>query len=166
MAGIANSTEARELVIRNWYQTYLGRQAKDNEVSAGVMALASQIQEKVLSEITGSTEYFDDAQNRGFAGTPDQDFVKALYKDLLLRAPGKTELDSQVAELQLVGKQKLALSFLQSLEYRSDVVAAYYTTLLHRAASAAEIAGLVDTGLDLLTLRMGIESSLEFFVNG
>src|SRR5439155_26043740 len=117
--GIANSTEARALVVTGWYQTYLGRSPSGSEVSADADALATQTQESVLSGILGSPEFFNRAQNMGFGGTADQNYVKALYKVLLGRTPSSTELDGQVAELQRVGPQQLALNFLQSPEYRS-----------------------------------------------
>src|SRR5205823_5477672 len=99
VAGIANSTEARGLVVTGWYQTYLGRQPSDDEVKADAKALATQTQEKVLSGVLGSTEFvIIRAQNMGFGGTADQNYVKALYKVLLGRTPSSTELDLQVAE--------------------------------------------------------------------
>ena len=51
-------------------------------------------------------------------------------------------------------------------EYRADVVQGYYTSLLHRTASATEVASWVNTGHDLHTIRMDVESSPEFFTNG
>src|SRR5262249_43823051 len=102
VAGIANSTEARAGVVTGWYQTYLGRSPSAAEVSAQVTALGSQTQEQVLSGILGSTEFFSRAQNMGFGGTANQNYVSALYQSLLGRTPSNTELASQVAALQQV----------------------------------------------------------------
>jgi hypothetical protein len=167
VAGIASLFPARARVVTGWYQTYLGRPAKDNEVKVDADALATQTQEQVLSGILGSDEFFFiRAQSMGFGGTREQNYVTALYELLLKRTPKSTELAEQVAELKQVGPQKLALIFLQSLEYRSDVVAAYYVSLLHRPGTQLEVAGWVNTGLDLHSIRMGIENSVEFFLNG
>jgi hypothetical protein len=170
VSGIANSTEARTHTVTGWFQTYLGRTPSAAEVSVWAPLLASQTQEQVLSGILGSTEFFNDAQNMGFGGTgptaADQNFVIALYQDLLGRTPSQTEVNNQVAALQQMTPQQLALSFLQSTEYRTDVVEGYYTSLLHRSGSAAEVAGWVNSALDLRTIRMDFEDSAEFFVNG
>jgi hypothetical protein len=166
VAGIANSTEASDRVVTLWYQTYLGRAPGAAGVNVWAPLLASQTQEQVLSDILGSTEFFNDAQNMGFGKTKAENYVMALYKDLLGRTPSSTELANQVAALQQVGQQQLALSFLQSTEYRTDVVQGYYTSLLHRSGSAAEVANWVNSGLDLHTIRMGFEGSAEFFLNG
>jgi hypothetical protein len=166
VAGISNSTEARDRTVTGWFQTYLGRAPSATDLSAYVTALATQTQEQVLRTIVGSTESFNDAQNMSFGGTANQNYVEALYKDLLGRIPSATELASQVAALQQVGQQALALGILQSTEYRDDVVEGYYTSLLHRTGSAAEIAYWVNTGLDVHTIRMDIEDSAEFLTNG
>ena len=166
VSGIAKSAEALAFVATGWFQTYLHRSPGADEVKAYATALATQTQEQVLSQILGSPEFFQDVQNRGFRGTPSQDFVKALYLDLLDRTPSDTELADQVAELQKIGQQKLAMSFLQSPEYRIDTVKVYFTSLFARAGSDAEIMGWVDSGLDLRTIRNGIESSQEFFDKG
>jgi hypothetical protein len=166
VAGIANSTEARARVVTGWYQTYLGRTPSATEVSAQVTALASQTQEQVLSGILGSTEFFSRAQNMGFGGTANQNYVEELYQVLLGRTPSSTELAGQVVALHVFGRQVLALGLLEGTEYRADVVQGYYTSLLHRTASAAEVASWVNTGLDLHTIRMDIEDSAEFFLNG
>jgi hypothetical protein len=166
VAGIVNSTEARARVVTGWYQTYLGRSPSATEVSAQVTALASQTEEQVLSGILGSTEFFSRAQSLGFNGTADQKYVQALYQALLGRVPSSTELASQVGALQQVGRPALALSILKSTEYRANVVRGYFTDLLHRTGTQAEVASWVNTNFDLRAIRMGIESSLEFFFNG
>jgi FG-GAP-like repeat/Domain of unknown function (DUF4214)/Putative Ig domain len=164
--GIAKSSEALAFVATGWFQTYLHRSPGTDEVKAYATLLATQTQEQVLSQILGSPEFLQDVQNRGFKGTPSQNYVQALYVDLLGRTPSDTELADQVAEFQKVGQQKLALIFLQSTEYRTDTVADYYTSLLDRPGGAAEIASWVNSSLDLRAIRSGIESSQEFFSKG
>jgi hypothetical protein len=166
VSGIVNSTEARARVATGWFQTYLGRSPSATETSAYVTALASQTEEQVLSGILGSAEFFSRAQGMGIGGTADQNYVSALYKTVLGRTPSSTELASQVTALQQVGRQALALSILQSVEYRANVVRGYYSSLLGRTGSSAEVAFWVSSGLDLRAIRMSIESSPEFFLNG
>jgi len=152
--------------MTGWYQSYLGRMPSAMEANIWATQLGSQTEEQVLGQILGSTEFYSRAQGMGFGGTADENFVCALYKTVLGRAPGSTELASQVAALQQNGQQALALSFLQSVEYRANVVRAYYSNLLHRPGSQAEVASWVNSTSDLRTIRMGIESSTEFFFNG
>jgi hypothetical protein len=166
VAGIVNSVEARARVVTGWYKSYLNRNPASNETSFWATALGSQTEEQVLSQILGSTEFYSRAQRISKIGTADQNYVAALYQALLGRAPSSTELASQVAALQQVGRPALALSILQSTEYRANVVRGYYTNLLHRTAGQAELASWVNSTLDLRAIRMGIESSIEFFFNG
>jgi hypothetical protein len=165
VSGIVNSTEAHVRVVVSWFQTYLGRSPSSTESGFWAGLLSGQTEENVLSQIVGSTEFYSRAQSMGFGGTPNQNCVQALYQSLLGRAPSSTELAAQVNELQLVGQQGLALTILQSVEYRADVVQSYYTSLLGRTGSSAEIASNVNSGLDLRAIRMNIESSVEFFIH-
>jgi hypothetical protein len=166
VSGIVNSAEARGRVVTGWYQTYLGRNPSANETSFWANVLGSQTEEQALSGIVGSTEFFGRAQTLGYGGTANQNYVSALYQSLLGRTASSAEVDAQVAQLQQVGQQALALSILKSVEYRANVVRGYYTSLLHHTGSQAEVASWVNTGLDLRAIRTGFESSLEFFLNG
>jgi hypothetical protein len=60
----------------------------------------------------------------------------------------------------------VALEFLQSQEFRGDVVQGNFDTLLHRSPSAVEVNNWVMSGLDASQIRLGFESSLEFYTNG
>jgi hypothetical protein len=59
------------------------------------------------------------------------------------------------------------LGILHLAEYRSDVVETYFVTLLHRPqpVNANDVSGWVNSGLDLTSIRVGIESSTEFYGN-
>jgi hypothetical protein len=162
-SGIVNSTEAHVHVVTGWFQTYLGRTPSTSETSFWANLLSGQTEEQVLSQIVGSTEFYSRAQGMGFGGTPAQNYVQALYKLLLGRTAGSTELTNQVNALPQLGQQGLALSILQSVEYRANVVRSYYANLLGRAASQTEVAANVNSGLDLRAIRVNIESSVEFF---
>jgi hypothetical protein len=148
--------------------TYLGRQAQGGEEMGFVNQLqAGQSEEQVLSQILGSTEFFNHAQTLGFSGSANAQFVQALYQLLLNRTPGTAEVNAQVAALTNgVSRQTLALGFLQSQEYRGDAVAADYANLLHRTGSANDVNAWVFSNLDLASIRLAFEGSAEFFTNG
>jgi hypothetical protein len=63
-------------------------------------------------------------------------------------------------------RQSAALGLLTSWESRTKQFAGYYGALLHRPADPAGLAGWAGSGLDLVSVRIGIESSSEFFSNG
>lgn len=60
----------------------------------------------------------------------------------------------------------MAFAFLTSPEFRVDQITAYYNVLLHRAPDAGGLSFWVSSGLDIDSVRIGIESSPEFFANG
>src|SRR5262249_22196416 len=133
VSGIVGLLEARTSLVKSWYVTYLGRTPPvgDKDVGDWPALLASKTEEEVLYGIVGSTEYFNRAQQRNLGGkTPDENWVKALYTDLLGRNPVGQELDDQMLKLKEHGRQELALFLLQSVEYRAIVVRGYYTNLL------------------------------------
>jgi hypothetical protein len=167
VSSILHSAEARDHLVRGWYVTFLGRQANGGEEMGSVNALlAGQTEEMVLSRILGSQEFFTHAQTLGFSGSANAQFVQALYKLLLHRTPNTGELNMQMGALGVLGPQGLALAFLQSQEYRGDVISGDFTTLLHRPADPTVVNNLAFTNLDLSAIRLGFESTPEFFVNG
>src|SRR4029450_10111386 len=124
-----------------------------SETSFWAPQLGGQSEEQVLGQILGSTEFFGRAQGMGFGGTPDQNYVRALYRTLLGRAASTAEVNLQVSSLAQLGQQGLAVSLLRSVEYRANVVRGHYTNLLGRTGSSAEVASHVNSGRDLRALR-------------
>ncbi len=166
-AGIERSQEARTHLVDSWYKTYLGRQPQNGEEQGWVnLLLQGQTEEKVLSGILGSTEFFNHAQTLVASGTPPERYVQALYQLLLERTGSAAEVAGWVNVLPQLGQQGVALGFLTSTEFRIDVITSYYNTLLHRAPDVAGLIGWVVSGLDVDTVRLDIESSGEFFTNG
>jgi hypothetical protein len=144
---------------------------------------ATHNDELVQSGILSSAEFFNRAQGMGFGGTPEQNYVQALSHVLLGRSGSPAEVAAWVGGLPGMGlpggylpggfgllpvleRQEAALGFLDSLEYRTDAIEGYYNALLHRPADAMGLNGWVNSGLDLLSVRIGFESSAEFFTNG
>jgi hypothetical protein len=167
-AGIAGSPEAEGHLVDSWYRAFLGRPANSAEEQGWVKPLqAGQSEEQVLSQILGDAghEFYGRAQALGLAGTPDQNYVQALYQALLGRSANSNELAGWGKALAAVDRQGVALAILQSQEFRTDQVDANYAALLHRPADAG-LGGWVASGLDLHALRVGFESGTEFFTNG
>jgi hypothetical protein len=166
--GIENSPEARDNLVKGWYQVYLGRAANGTEEQNFVQALLTGVsEEQVLSRILGSQEFFDRAQTLVSSGSPNERFVQALYQLLLQRTASAGEVSGQVAALS--GGQsrfQVALGFMQSQEFRAELVALYYSTVLHRSATPAEIATWAASGLTSNAMRMDFETSAEFAANG
>jgi hypothetical protein len=166
VAGIAGSFEARDRVVKGWYQTFLGRTAMNGEENFWAKLLATQTQEQALSQILGSGEFFNHAQTLGFSGSANSQFVQALYSLLLNRIPGSAEINAWLNLLPSMGRQGAALAFLESQEYRTDTVQTDYVDLLHRIGDNLGLNFWVTSSLDLAKIRVSLESSLEFFGNG
>jgi hypothetical protein len=166
-ARVENSPEGRTRLVDGWYCTYLGRDAHGGEEQGWVDALlAGGREEDVLAGILASPEFFDRAQTLGGAGGADERFVGALYGLLLGRPAGAAEVAGWLGALPALGRAGVAQAFLSSAEYRLDAVESDYGALLHRPAEPAGLAAWSSSGLDLYFLRVGIESSDEFYVNG
>ena len=124
-------------------------------------------EEQTLSGILATAEYFKHAATIvGGGATPsDTVFVKALYAQLFNRVPGSGEISNWVSQIPSIGRQGVAFDLLASLEYRRDVVLGYYITLLRRstAPSQSEIDSWATSNMDITTIRVGFESSMEFY---
>ena len=163
-SGIAGSTEARDVLVKSWYVTYLGRPASGNEEHVWVNELITgQTEEQTLSQILGTPEYLSRAQTLIATGTSQERLVRSLYKLLLNRGAGASDVASWVNVLSQIGQQGLASDFLAEPEYRSDLVKDYYIALLRRPPEQAAIDFWVTSNLDSTKIRAGIESSDEFF---
>jgi hypothetical protein len=166
-SAIEGSMEGRDREVRSWYVQYLGRAAAGGEEMGWVNVLmAGQTEESVLSQILGSTEFFNHAQTLGFSGTADSQYVQALYELILHRAGGAAEVAGWVGVLPAAGRQGAAMGFLDSTEFRTDQFEGYYNALLHRPSDSAGLNAWLATGLDVFTARINFETSSEFFSNG
>jgi hypothetical protein len=59
----------------------------------------------------------------------------------------------------------VARDFLFSAELRSNLIDTYYEVLLHRASDAGKF-GWFSSNLDANGIRLGFDSSVEFFTTG
>ena len=167
---IQNSFEARDRLVKTWYQLYLGRPAAGTEERNWVgMLQAGASEEQVLSQIlggSGSHEFYDRAQHMGFEGTADQNYVRALYQMLLGRTASDAEVTGWANTLPQLGRQGVALGFLKSQEFRTNQFEGYYNALLRRSDDPTGLTNWVMSPSDMGTVRIGFESSPEFFTNG
>jgi hypothetical protein len=165
--GIEQSAEARDHLVKTWYRNFLGRAAAGGEELPWVNMLGQGASEEtVLSDILGSQEFFNRAQTLITTGTPNERFVQSLYLVLLNRTASNAEVAFWVNQLPALGRAGVARSFLGSNEYRADLIAAYYYTLLHRPADAAGMNAWLNSGMNARGIREGFDSSGEFFTNG
>src|SRR5205823_5568746 len=83
-----------------------------------------------------------------FYSTEDQNFVEALYQFLLGRTGGDAEAAGWIDATPQLGRQGVALGFLNSTEYRTDHFETYYVFLLHRPSDPQGLEGWVFSSLD------------------
>jgi hypothetical protein len=165
-AAIEQSPEARDHLVRSWYLAFLGRQAANGEeLGWANLLLRGQSEEQVLSQIFASPEFYARAQKLVGSGSADERYVQAMYQVLLGRTAAAAEVAAWVQALPSIGAQAAAQRLLSSTEYRTDLVDSYYNALLHRPPDSA-LADWVFSGLGAGGMRVGFESTGEFFTNG
>jgi uncharacterized protein YkwD len=165
-SGIQHSPEALTGIVDGWYLTYLGRSPHNGEQQGWVTMLEDgETEEAVLSGILSSKEFFDRQASLNPTTAPNEAFIQALYGLLLARAPSSAEVTYWLGLVPRAGRAQVAQAFLQSQEFRKDVVTDYYANLLHRASapSPAEVAGWSTSTLSILDICVLFESSNEFF---
>lgn len=165
---IERTREARTVLIKTWYETYLGRAASGGEEQGLVTALTQGFtEEQVIAAILGSDEYFQRTPLiAGFAGQPtNATFITALYIQILGRRPAPAEVTAWEQVLPNVLRGGVALGFLSSAEFRGNNVAQFYRELLDRPTppTAAETNSWVFSGIDLTSMRVLFKSSPEYF---
>jgi subtilisin-like proprotein convertase family protein len=165
---IERSFEARDHVVRGWYQTFLGRAPQNGEEAGLAQAMVNgATEEQVLAVILGSQEYFNHAPSiPGVGGqATNTTFIQALYLQLLNRTPSQGEINAWLTVLAGIGRTGVATAFLGSAEYRTDVITSFYSVVLRRSSppSASEVSLWVNSGFDFLSIEIFFESSTEFF---
>jgi hypothetical protein len=166
VAAIHGSTEAKDNLVKSWYREFLGRSPGSGEEMGWVnMLLAGKTEESVLSQILGSTEFYQRAQTLVTSGTPQQRYIQELYQSLLHRTASDSEVAGWMGYLE-GGQQVVAADFLSTPEFRSNIFTAYYETLLHRQPDAAGLANWVNSTLDIGAVQVIFETTTEFMTNG
>jgi Domain of unknown function (DUF4214) len=171
---IARSPEAQGVLVDGLYLKIFGRTSDPSGRAAFVNFLQhGGTVEQVITAMVTSPEY------SALTGGTDAGFVQSLYNKLLGRVASPSELNGWLGFLQSgQSRARVATLFLQSAEFRADVVEELYgftyapdesvvslfANLLHRTAapSAAEINGWVNSGLDIYSIEIAIAGSTEF----
>ncbi len=136
VADIEASNEYLTDLVASLYQEYLGRSPDAGAAGWIDYLAAGGSVEQVTAGILGSAEYFADH------GGTNQGYLDALYQQLLGRpadAVGESIWLQAMAGRQ--SRQTVALGFLTSAEYRSDLVQSDYQTYLGRNADPSGLAG-------------------------
>jgi hypothetical protein len=137
---------------------YVGLLDRDAEYSGwlfqrNAVATAQTNTSQLVASFLGSAEY-----SLKFGNPPNAEFIRLLYRHVLLREPAQPEVDVQFGALASgVSRTQLASSFLSSEEFRSGTgprlfAFLLYATLLQRDSSAGErsiLAGRLEAGLTL-----------------
>jgi len=85
---------------------------------------------------------------------------------LLNRSATAPEESDWLSLLPTLGRTGVALSFLESNEFRTGMISAFYGNFLLRPPDALGLAAWVASGQSLDQIRQGFEMSDEFFTNG
>jgi hypothetical protein len=166
-SGIQHSREAQDHLVKSWYLAYLGRSAGNGEELGWVGQLSlGQTEEQVLSQILASREFFARAQGLIASGSADERYAQALYLLLMNRTGSPAEVVNTADAVPSMGRQGVALGFLQSGEFRTCQFEGQYNALLRRPDDSAGLWAWVFSTLNLEDVRIGFELSPEFFANG
>jgi hypothetical protein len=159
---VQQSAEALTRLVREFYVLFLGRSAKPGEEQGWVGALlAGQTQEQVLSAFLSNPEFYQRASTLIQSGTPDEKFIRALYKVLLQRSASDTEVSSWLNALPTLGQQGVVSYLVASNEFRAMQVEGFYRELFHGDGSATEVMQWASAPFDLLTIRKFLEMRVE-----
>jgi hypothetical protein len=159
--GIVASTEYHNTVVRQAYETYLGRTPAPGEVAGWSQQLQHGLGEKSLeAAFLGSAEY--DADHGG----TDQTWLQGLYADVLGRSPDPVGLASWGQAMQQgVSHGAVALAVLDSGEANARLVTSAYQTFLHRnpdPTGTATFGAALDQGLSPTALFADLAGSPEY----
>lgn len=181
-AGVANgvirSPEGLTHAVDAFYVQLLNRQAAGGEEMGWVDQLEmGATEEQVLAGILASPE-FGNRADAAVGAKPSTSYVTELYRIVLGRAASSSEIDGWVNALPSLGRSGVALGFLDSPEFRTDLVqqlygfaaapagtlASAFPPLLGRTSppAPAEINYWVGSGLDILTVQVDFGASPEY----
>jgi hypothetical protein len=165
VAAIDQSLEARGQFVIDVFVRFLGRMPSAAEVQAFANALVSgaATEEQVIEVVLGSPEFFNHAQTVVTTGTPTQNLVQALFMVALGRAGSTGEMQAFTNAFANVGQGLVVAAVVNSMEFRSNFVFSLFANVLHRIPAFIEIPPFAIPGVDLLTIREVIESSMEAF---
>jgi hypothetical protein len=146
IAGIVGSQEAQTRQINSWYQLYLNRAPDPGGLATYLNFLAAGHSYAMAQTfIVSSQEAFNDA------GGTNSGYVTSLYRHILQRAPGQSEVDGWVNLLNAgaLSRAQVANGFLLSAEYTNRLIDAYYSAYQPGGLSTPPADDLEAMGMDL-----------------
>lgn len=162
--GIIRSAESLGYVVDDLYRTILRRAADPIGRAYHVNLLASGWSiEAVQNGLYGGAEY-------AVYYPGDAAFVGSLFWTVLGRAPDQASINSWVALIPTYTRGGVANGFINSTESRTAQVRTAFFDVLKRTAATAptapQVTAWVNSGNDVLTLRVIFAGTAEFFVAG
>lgn len=159
--GMARSAEYSGLIIDDLYQRVLGRTPDAEGRQYWLDQLASGVRiEQVGIYFYGSQEYYRST------GSPEE-FVRALYGNLLHRSPDPVGYSYWVSQLRLgtAAPADVATGFYMSIESRKDRVTRLYQHFLNRNPDASGLDYWADRLIDTDDIELAVELSVsnEFY---
>jgi glucose/arabinose dehydrogenase len=131
---IVRSAERHVQQVVADYQKFLGRSPTPAALQSGVAYLNSGGTRAVLdSYLVSSAEYI---VRHGRAAQP---VIRAVYQDLLGRAPSAAELAFHVRNFSAASVKTLTLQILASTEARTRLITGWYVAYLNRRPTAGEL---------------------------
>jgi hypothetical protein len=147
--GITHSTEHYQQFVTSAYMSYLNRPPSPPEAAVWVTQMQNGLTDEGLEAmLLGSGEYI---QNHSGLGA---DWVKAIYKDLMLHTPMTPEINGWLTALHNgTSPTQIAYLIATSSERESIVVRQDYKTFLGRTPSQGEVDGWVKAIANGLTIE-------------
>jgi outer membrane biosynthesis protein TonB len=148
---VVTSTQFRADEVNSYFANYMHQTCRElraqdclstigmpttADLATDMNALASGTSEEtIIAGMLGSDQYYQDH------GSTQTGLIKAVYQDLIGRAPTDAELSSALATYtnDSLGHVNFVTAMVQSLAYQNLVVSLDYQQLLLRAPTAAEL---------------------------
>lgn len=125
---LLQTEEFRRTQVRHWFQRFLHKIGTEEELQQWSEKLLRRSQEETLTSFLSAPEYVlrDGGSN--------EEFVTALYEDLLSRKPADTEIQSWVGLLNshAASRMCVANNFVTSRETRERQIRSWHLDFLNR----------------------------------
>jgi hypothetical protein len=162
---IDHALEARAVFVRHLYERYLARDPVGDEANGWVAALYSGAftEKEMLQQFLSSPEFVARTQTIVSSGTPDERYVRGLYRAALGRDGSDVEVQAWVRVIPDITRAGVADDFVLSFEFRANFVITLYNDILHRVPVESEVQAWATSALSLLLIREDILGSMEAF---
>lgn len=138
--GFVNSPENQLRTVEMIFRRFLGRAPDDNGRQVFTEALKGGLRvTDVLSGVLASQEYYDSR------GATDDSYIRALYQDVLGRAPSDDEVSNWTTAMTGgVSRARVSALFLGSPEYQQQLAQSLSLRYLRRSPTTSELQQLIN----------------------